>query len=108
MFVLFILFTAMPSTNIVNVRVVSAKSTEVVLAWDRPEDTYNEIAMYEVRYFAKANDKNSSTLIVNKDRHETTITNLKQKTEYQFQVSIHLNKNLFSQHVRIREKYFNI
>lgn len=63
------------------------KSSELVLGWDRPDDQiYNHIIVYEVKYYSNSNDKNFSTIIVNKEKHETIVTNLKQKTEYTFQV----------------------
>lgn len=69
-----------------NVRAVSVKGTEVALAWDAPDDAYiNDIATYEVKYFEKGSERNSSTLLTNKE--EATILGLKHKTDYGFQVS---------------------
>ena len=67
-----------------NVRVVDVKSTEIVLAWDAPNDPFTDIEMYEVRYFVKGQEGNSSTVLTKKD--ENPFPNLEQRTEYGFQV----------------------
>ncbi|KAL0277038.1 UNVERIFIED_CONTAM: hypothetical protein PYX00_004461 [Menopon gallinae] len=69
-----------------NVRVISVKSSQVVLAWDAPSPTSetDEIETYEVRYFIRHNDGNASTIFTK----DTTVgvSGLKQRTEYGFQV----------------------
>ena len=90
---------------------VAAKNNEILLAWDPPEDSYNNDMMnsqlqlprqYEVRYFentmnnmnmniktstAERNSSSATTLIVN-NKEEVSIGNLKHKTEYTFQVGV--------------------
>ncbi|RWS29960.1 ephrin type-A receptor 4-like protein, partial [Leptotrombidium deliense] len=83
-----------PTTNIPNIRVVAVKSTEIVLTWNSAEDNYlSDSHKYEVKYFQKGFDNNS--LIVKCNKEEATLTNLKPKTEYGFQVRSKTN-NLWS------------
>ncbi|XP_042869303.1 ephrin type-B receptor 1-like isoform X4 [Penaeus japonicus] len=67
-----------------NVHVTSVKSTEISLAWDAPNDPDNEIEMYEVRYFVRGMESNSSSLLATKE--ESSVGALRQRTEYGFQV----------------------
>ncbi|KAK3892411.1 hypothetical protein Pcinc_003644, partial [Petrolisthes cinctipes] len=67
-----------------NVRVTSVKSTEISLAWDAPTDPYSDIEMYEVRYYVRGLQNNSSSIL--SQREEATLVNLRQRTEYGFQV----------------------
>ncbi|CAG0878978.1 unnamed protein product [Darwinula stevensoni] len=75
---------AQVSLMVSNVRVVDVKSTEIVLAWDAPNDPFTDIEMYEVRYFVKGQEGNASTVLTKKD--ENPFPNLEQRTEYGFQV----------------------
>ncbi|XP_076358447.1 ephrin type-A receptor 4-like isoform X2 [Tachypleus tridentatus] len=69
---------------VANVRILSTKSSEIVLAWDPPEDPSTVIEMYEVRYFPRGDVKNASAILTKKQK--STFSNLKQRTEYGFQV----------------------
>ncbi|XP_066959562.1 ephrin type-B receptor 1 isoform X4 [Macrobrachium rosenbergii] len=67
-----------------NVHVTSVKSTEISLAWDAPSDPLSEIEMYEVRYYVKGMESNSSSVLTKKE--ESSIGSLRQRTDYGFQV----------------------
>ncbi|RWS16488.1 ephrin type-B receptor 1-B-like protein [Dinothrombium tinctorium] len=75
-----------PAVSISNVRVVNVKPTEILLAWDASDASYSNegSAKYEVKYYQKGFEHNSSTIESSKE--EVTIRNLKQRTEYAFQV----------------------
>jgi len=68
-----------------NVKVVAATATEISIAWDSPDDPFNELEMYEVRYFEKGRKKNATIIRAGRDPGYN-FQNLKQKTEYGFQV----------------------
>jgi len=71
-------------SSVTNVRVMSATASEVLLHWDPPYDV-QELEMYEVRYFVKGREANATIIRAGRvTRH--TFENLKQKTEYGFQV----------------------
>ncbi|XP_022239231.1 ephrin type-B receptor 1-B-like [Limulus polyphemus] len=67
-----------------NVRVLTVKSTVIVLAWDPPEDPYIQTQLYEVRYFRRGEESNSSSMLTKKP--ESPVSGLTPKTEYGFQV----------------------
>ncbi|XP_068224771.1 ephrin type-A receptor 4-A, partial [Palaemon carinicauda] len=67
-----------------SVRVTSVKSTEISLTWDAPSDPLSEIEMYEVRYYVKGMENNSSSVLTKKE--ESSIGSLRQRTDYGFQV----------------------
>ncbi|XP_067122135.1 ephrin type-A receptor 4-A-like isoform X2 [Centruroides vittatus] len=69
---------------VANVRAISVKSTEILLTWDPPDDPFSEIEVYEIRYFQRNYEKNASSILTKKE--EISFTNLKQITEYGFQV----------------------
>lgn len=76
-----------------NVRVLTVKATEIVIAWDPPsmgDDAQNDVDIvdYEVRCFPRNYDldqTNSTSTFITKDI-QLTISGLKQKTEYGIQV----------------------
>ncbi|XP_037075029.1 ephrin type-B receptor 1-B-like isoform X2 [Pollicipes pollicipes] len=72
------------------VRVSVVRSSEVVLAWDPPADTQEEVLSYEARFFVKGQESNTSSEFT----HETRITvdKLQQRTEYGFQVRARTNR----------------
>ncbi|XP_022243643.1 ephrin type-A receptor 4-like isoform X1 [Limulus polyphemus] len=72
------------SSSVNNFRVLSVKSAVVVLAWDPPEDPYIQTEIYEVRYFLRGQQSNSSSVLTKKP--ESSLTGLTYKTEYGFQV----------------------
>ncbi|CAB3360957.1 Hypothetical predicted protein [Cloeon dipterum] len=76
--------TASVPSSVSNVRVTSIKSTEVTLAWDSPEDYPRDVEMFEVRYFIKG-PNNAHYSALSNDTFKL-LTNLRQKTEYGFQV----------------------
>lgn len=59
------------------------KSTEIALSWTPPVDPFSVTELYEVRYFQK-NYENAST--VKTDKEQLVLNNLKQDTEYGFQI----------------------
>ncbi|XP_076315246.1 ephrin type-A receptor 4-like isoform X2 [Tachypleus tridentatus] len=67
-----------------NVHIVSVKNSEIVLAWKPPVDPFTDIDMYEVRYFPRGNENNSTAILTKKEK--SVFANLKQRTEYGFQV----------------------
>ena len=72
-------------SSISNVRIVGATASEVTLQWDAPDDPFNELEMYEIRYFIKGRDANA-TIIRAGRAPKYSFENLKQKTDYGFQV----------------------
>ena len=64
---------------------MAEKGSEVVIAWDPVDESSDSITLYEVRYFKRGNERNASSVITEKE--ETRILNLKEKSEYVFQVS---------------------
>ncbi|EEB19450.1 Ephrin type-B receptor 2 precursor, putative [Pediculus humanus corporis] len=80
--------------NVANLKVNSVKSPEVVLSWDAPPPTTNdaadEVENYEVRYFIRNDNGNASTKLT-KDT-TITLTDLKQRTDYGFQVRAKTNR----------------
>uniref|UniRef100_T1IPM1 Uncharacterized protein n=1 Tax=Strigamia maritima TaxID=126957 RepID=T1IPM1_STRMM len=78
-----VLYFIVPSV-VSNVHVVNVQNTEITLKWDAPDDQFSEIEMYEVRYFIRGMERNASSILT---KHEESVfTNLKQRTEYGFQV----------------------
>ncbi|KAL1484778.1 hypothetical protein MTO96_011027 [Rhipicephalus appendiculatus] len=73
-------------TVISNVRAKAIKSTEVLLAWDAPQDPFPEIDRYEVRYFPRKWAKNETVLQSHK--LQLAVTGLRSRTEYGFQVRV--------------------
>ncbi|CAL8143321.1 unnamed protein product [Orchesella dallaii] len=72
-------------SSISNVRVGGTGSSEVMLMWEAPEDPFNELETFEIRYFMRGRESNASA--VRKGRATNyKFDNLKQKTEYGFQV----------------------
>lgn len=69
-----------------NVRAKAIKSTEVLLAWDAPQDPFPEIDRYEVRYFPRKWAKNETVLQSHK--LQLAVTGLRSRTEYGFQVRV--------------------
>lgn len=67
-----------------NIRVTNVKSTEISLAWDAPNDPFNNIEMYEARYFVKGSEKNATSMLTKTE--ELVLNSLRQRTEYGFQV----------------------
>ncbi|XP_059486386.1 ephrin type-A receptor 4-A isoform X2 [Neocloeon triangulifer] len=74
-------------SSVANVRATGVKSTEVSLAWDAPEDDLADIEMFEVRYFIRGEANNNASVqsVVTSDT-AIPFTNLRQRTEYGFQV----------------------
>ncbi|CAL4073921.1 unnamed protein product [Meganyctiphanes norvegica] len=69
---------------VTKVKVTSVKSMEISLAWEEPNDPYSEIEMYEVRYYEKHKESNSSSILTKKE--EASLSGLRQRTMYGFQV----------------------
>ncbi|XP_042211507.1 ephrin type-A receptor 4-A-like isoform X6 [Homarus americanus] len=67
-----------------NVHVTSVKSTEISLAWEAPSDPFSDIEMYEVRYYVRGLQNNSSSILTKKE--ESSLVALRQRTDYGFQV----------------------
>ncbi|KAK7082967.1 Ephrin type-A receptor 5, partial [Halocaridina rubra] len=67
-----------------SVHVTSVKSTEISLAWKAPSDPFSEIEMYEVKYYVRGMENNSSSILTQKE--ESSIVSLRQRTDYGFQV----------------------
>ncbi|KAH8041700.1 hypothetical protein HPB51_017502 [Rhipicephalus microplus] len=80
------LFLLAVQTVISNVRAKAIKSTEVLLAWDAPQDPFPEIDRYEVRYFPRKWAKNETVLQSHK--LQLAVTGLRSRTEYGFQVRV--------------------
>lgn len=68
-----------------NVRVTSVTSAEITLMWESPDDPFNELEMYEIRYFARGREANA-TIIRAGRVNKYVVENLKQKTDYGIQV----------------------
>ncbi|XP_018027428.2 ephrin type-A receptor 4-B-like [Hyalella azteca] len=82
-------FRALPSDNkgpsmVRNVRITSVKSTEISLAWQPPLDAASEVEMYEVQYYVKGHENNSSTILTTKE--ESSLAGLRHRTVYGFRV----------------------
>ncbi|KAG1684092.1 Ephrin type-A receptor 5 [Nymphon striatum] len=73
-----------------NLKVISIQSDQVTLAWDPPSDAENSVETYEIRYFPRGIEKNAS--LHDSKIARTTISKLKEKTEYAFQVRAKTNK----------------
>ncbi|XP_076330171.1 ephrin type-A receptor 4-like isoform X2 [Tachypleus tridentatus] len=67
-----------------NVRVIAVKSTAIVLVWDPLEASSSLTEMYEVRYFKRGEESNSSKALTKIP--EFAATGLNYKTEYGFRV----------------------
>ncbi len=72
--------------SISNVRVGSITATEISLQWEAPEDPFNELERFEIRYFTKGREANASSVKTVSKEPKFKFENLKQKTEYGFQV----------------------
>lgn len=68
-----------------SLRVTSVTSGEISLTWDSPDDPFNELEMYEIRFFARGREANA-TIIRAGRVNKYVVENLKQKTDYGFQV----------------------
>ncbi|XP_021955227.1 ephrin type-B receptor 2 isoform X1 [Folsomia candida] len=68
-----------------NVRVTSVTSAEITLMWESPDDPFNELEMYEIRYFARGREANA-TIIRAGRVNKYVVENLKQKTDYGIQI----------------------
>lgn len=68
-----------------NVRVTSATSSEISLNWEAPDDPFNELEMYEIRYFMRGREANATIIRAGRVT-KYNVENLKQKTDYGFQV----------------------
>ncbi|CAG0888322.1 unnamed protein product [Cyprideis torosa] len=76
---------AQVSSMVRDVRVVDIKSNEMELAWDPPVEPYGvDVELYEVRYFVRGQENNSSSVLTTQER--SSFPNLTQRTEYGFQV----------------------
>jgi ephrin-B len=71
-------------SSVTNVKAISATASEVALTWDLPYDV-QELEMFEVRYFVKGRDANGTIIRAGRVAKHT-FENLKQKTDYGFQV----------------------
>ncbi|CAL8148179.1 unnamed protein product [Orchesella dallaii] len=72
-------------SSISNVRVGGTGSSEVMLMWEAPEDPFNELETFEIRYFMRGRESNASAVRTGRATNYK-FDNLKQKTEYGFQV----------------------
>lgn len=72
--------------SISNVRVGSITATEISLQWEAPEDPFHELERFEIRYFMKGREANASSVKTVSKEPKYKFENLKQKTEYGFQV----------------------
>ncbi|XP_023226276.1 ephrin type-A receptor 4-like, partial [Centruroides sculpturatus] len=72
------------SSEVRNVRIVNVKSTELILAWDALLESKDELQAYEVKYFQKGFERNTS--ILRTMNEEILINNLQENTAYGFQV----------------------
>lgn len=77
-------------SGITNIQVTSVKSTEISLAWDAPafnnDGETDIVETYEVKWFPKSDyDYSNSTSLLTSELY-TTITGLKQRTEYGIQI----------------------
>lgn len=81
------------SAMVHNVRVTAVKAAEVSLTWDPPisPDPDSEVLVetYEVRCFSKQDDINATSKLTKEPK--VTISGLKQRTEYVFQVRAKTN-----------------
>ncbi|XP_022236654.1 ephrin type-A receptor 7-like, partial [Limulus polyphemus] len=66
-----------------NVRIITVKSTSIILTWNPPGDPFTSTELYQVRYFKRGEEKNSSTILTKKP--ESSVSGLNHKTEYGFQ-----------------------
>ncbi|XP_022258075.1 ephrin type-A receptor 4-A-like isoform X2 [Limulus polyphemus] len=67
-----------------NVRVIDVKSTAIVLVWNPLEASSPPTELYEIRYFKRGEESNSSRGLTKIP--EFAVTGLNRKTEYGFQV----------------------
>lgn len=78
------------SASVNNVRVTAVKAVEISLAWDPPHTSDADMEVpdivetYEVRCFSRQDDSNATSKLTAEPR--VTFSNLKQRTEYGFQV----------------------
>ncbi len=75
------------SSIVSHIRLVDIKPTKVSLAWSPPHGDGADVEVYEVRYYPRgtgANNASSNTVITKRDRVE--INNLKEDTDYAFEV----------------------
>ncbi|EEC18904.1 eph receptor tyrosine kinase, putative [Ixodes scapularis] len=77
---------ALVQSVISNVRAKAIKSTEVLLAWDAPQDPFPEVERYEVRFFPRKWAKNETVLQSHK--LQLAVTGLRSRSEYGFQVRV--------------------
>lgn len=68
-----------------NVRAVSSKATEISLMWDAPDDPFSDLETFEIRFYIKGKEANATTIKTGRET-KYKFENLKQKTEYAFQI----------------------
>ncbi len=70
-----------------NLHAIHVDTNLIMVGWDQPRDPYSKMEEYHVQYYIKGQESNTSRDAYT-TKLNTTVTNLKLKTQYIFKVSL--------------------